>query len=350
MDIAEIQKALRSLGLRGVRARAKWVESECPFAGKNHEMGIDKHPSFGVRIAPNDLSFFKCQACGVRGPMYGGSNDLLWQLRSIMGLYYPELVGFLQQTNQPSLERLKSRVEASIPWSEPREVAGIQVSPQMASQVEMYADIDASQFIPEDDFKRLEGLPKEALAYLHGTDRNLTDETIDYFGYGYSSVAKRIAVPMRDSKNKLVNISGRGIHDWIKPKWLHSEGFRRDLYLYGEDRLVLSHPSRTCYLVEGMFDVAGLWQRGYLNNLGMLGAYISDFHIEKVVRWFDRAVIVRDGDTAGIKGAEANYKRLQKRMRQGVSVVDTPEGLDPDQLPIDFCRKHLGPAQREGMS
>lgn len=350
MNITEIQEVLRALGLRGIRTRSKWVESECPFAAKQHQGGIDKHPSFGVRIAPGDLSFFKCQACGLRGPMFGGSNDLLWQLRSVMGQWYPELLNILKTTNQPSLDRLQARAQASIPWSPPREVAGITVSAQMASQVEMYDDADATQGIPEEDFVRLQGLPVEALNYLHGKDRNLTDETINFFGFGYSSAAKRIAVPMRDSKGKLVNISGRGIYDWIKPKWLHSEGFRRDLYLYGEDKMVLTHPSRTCYLVEGMFDVAGLWQRGYLNVLGMLGAYISDFHVEKIVRWFDKAVIVRDGDLAGKKGSDATLQRLIRRMRLGATVTDTPDGFDPDQLPIDFCRQQLGPAQRDGMA
>jgi hypothetical protein len=290
--------------------------------------------------------------------MYGGFNDLLWQLRSFSGEDYSQLQGLLRHSNQPSLERIQNRVRRAAYFSGAKEVAGIKVSNKLAVQAEMFADLDEKPGIPEQDLRPLRDLPEEAWSYLTGPERNLDEITIRFFEYGFHPRNRRIVVPMRDCKGKLVNISGRTILRGVQPKWLHAKGFRRDLYLYGEDKIVKDYP--VCYLVEGMFDVAGLWKHGYVNCLATLGAYISDFQVEKLVRWFDEVVIVRDGDDAGkqgvygserttahgVKKISGTLQKLSARLRKGARVVDPPDGVDPDELALPFLIEHLGPPQR----
>ena len=346
MDAAAIRKVLQELRCEKIKEGPKWVSASCPFAKWTHKKGADRTPSFAVSIHDADVSFFRCHACGLKGPMYGGFNDLLWQIRSFGGPRLPHLDALLVHTNQPSPERLMRRVEASsssMYSSGPTELAGIQVPKRVATQVTLFdEDAEIGKPLPAEDAKVLDiELNQKGWDYLQGPGRNLHRRTILHHRLTFVPRAQRIAVPMWDCKDRLVNISGRTIHPNAKPKWLHSKGFRRDLYLYGEDDM--DREVKTCFLVEGMFDRMGLWQRGYPNVMCILGAYISDFQVEKVVRWFDDVVIVRDGDQAGVDGSAQVHAKLRERVRSTCRVVDPPEGLDPDELPVEFLRENLGP-------
>ena len=128
---------------------------------------------------------------------------------------------------------------------------------------------------------------------------------------GWHAIQKRISIPMRDCDGNLVGISGRAWPLHREPKYLHPKGFRRDLFLYGEHRIVKGKPAK---LVEGQFDVENLVNFGYENVLGVLGSYVSKFHIKKLKEWFPSVAIIPDGDKAGRDGARVSAQMIEKRL------------------------------------
>jgi DNA primase len=80
---------------------------------------------------------------------------------------------------------------------------------------------------------------------------------------------------------------------------MHSEGFKRNLVLYGEHRKE-DDVDGNVYLVEGHLDMLMLWQHGYRPVVAMLGSYPGRCQIEKLIAyWGRRITIIPDGDKAG---------------------------------------------------
>lgn len=192
--------------------------------------------------------------------------------------------------------------------------------------------------LPDRDLADMRGLSEEATTYLAG--RGLSSETMAAWELGHRG--SRIAIPIRDYKQRLVGISGRlfGSHG-SGPKYLHSLGFRRDFFLYGESKIV---EGRTGYVVEGFFDVIGLWQSGYTNGVAIMGSYPSKHQIEKFVRFFSDVVVLGDGDKAGREMALKVLEALRPRMP--ARIVEIPQGKDPADLSTDQKIELLGEPDR----
>jgi len=195
-------------------------------------------------------------------------------------------------------------------------------------------------------------LNEEALGYLRGPDRRFNDESIKKWKLGWHPVARRISVPQYDYLGRLVNLGGRFISYWPDcvplsesraPKWMHSLGFDRDLYLFGENWFELADDgSGTVFVTEGPFDVIYLDQCGIPNASAINGSHINKTQIEKLMRWFNHAVVLMDGDEAGIEAAERLRKILSARME--VSVYTIEDGRDPNQLcddEVDFLKSRF---------
>jgi 5S rRNA maturation endonuclease (ribonuclease M5) len=137
---------------------------------------------------------------------------------------------------------------------------------------------------------------------------------------------RRIAIPSRDERGRLVGISGRTVDPKGRPKYLHSTGFKRDFYLFGEWKLLPG----TGILVEGQLDVIGLWQDGFINGVAAFGSSLTSLQIDKIVRFFSDVVILTDGDQPGREAAQKWEKQLASHMP--VRVPEMPKDKDPDDL------------------
>lgn len=198
--------------------------------------------------------------------------------------------------------------------------------------------------IPEADYKVFSGrVPMYAL------DRGLTLATCREWELGHDPWRKRLLFPVRDYKGRLVGVSGRKYYDgcprcFRRPKsrkmrvcvacgyplfekYLHTDGFRKEMVLYGEHKIV---PGDTCIIVEGPLDVLRVWQYGFDNVLGVFGSEASVKQMRKLVRRFRRVVAYVDADGAG--------KRMGEKLVQGIfeHVDDCPvvggysdDGEDP---------------------
>jgi DNA primase len=326
MNAKDICELLNKLGCQKIKVdnSGKWVRSSCPFSRYRHSKGIDSHPSFGISIHPDGESKYHCFTCNEDGNLI----NFFWRLERLSsGAFkrqnFSELEGWVRQRNVPSFKSLNFRLsKIDHGWTKPKEVAGVEVSEFVARRL-----IEPEpEPLPESDLDLLQPIPDEVRFYLN-TVRRLTDETILAWELKWHPKARRIGIPIRDFKGRLVGISGRAFDLNQVPKFLHSLGFRRDFYLFGEFRC---RTGEIGYLTEGFFDVIYLRQQGY-NAFAVMGSSISSIQVEKCLKFMTKAVIVPDGDKAGLQGADKIKSALTIRGLP-VRVVEMPDGKDPDNL------------------
>jgi hypothetical protein len=340
MKADEAMQLLQVLGCSNIRPNMgnTWVGSTCPLAKWAHKGGIDKHPSFGISVHSDDKgegeSKFKCYTCNASGSLVG-DNGLLQQIARRSKRPLPRMPGvgggdlylwtaIRNEVSAAQIEQKRQALTNVSGWKHPpgtalADVTGLDLTATAAAQLE-----EAPPPLSEAELARFTEPSPEVMKYLR-EERRLTHATIKRWELRWHEGARRIAIPIRDAKGNLVGISGRAF-DGQRPKFLHSKGFRRDFYLYGERFNERDVPG---YLTEGFFDVMFLQQEG-INAFAIMGAYLSRVQVEKCTSMFTRVVIVPDGDEPGEEAAERIHARLGARM----SVVTSPmaTGKDPDDL------------------
>jgi DNA primase len=162
-------------------------------------------------------------------------------------------------------------------------------------------------------------------AYLK--ERELTSETISYFGLGYCArglMQGRIAIPLHDDRGQLVGYAGRLVDDSLidsdHPKYLfpsarQREGkryeFRKSLLLYNDFQV--AGRQSDLIVVEGFASVWWLWQQGYANTVALMGSDCSEEQSKLVLAKVEidgRIWLMPDGDDAGRHCAESMLSRL----------------------------------------
>ena len=88
-------------------------------------------------------------------------------------------------------------------------------------------------------------------------------------------------------------------------------------------------------LVEGLFDLAVLWQAGFINTSCAFGVHLTEQQFSQLSDRSDRTVLITfDADPAGQNAARALAPRLQ-RAGLKVRIVDLPAGQDPNHHFVD---------------
>ena len=83
-------------------------------------------------------------------------------------------------------------------------------------------------------------------------------------------------------------------------------------------------------VVEGLFDVAVLWQAGFVNTSCAFGVHLTDTQFSQLTDRLDRTVFIAfDSDLAGQNAARALAQRIES-CRVNVRIVDLPAGQDPN--------------------
>lgn len=322
MNLDDVVVLLKRLKCDRVRPDSKsaWVNSTCPLAPWYHTSGVDNNPSFGVSVHTDTHSKFNCHSCGQSGDL----KILIEKIAHHSGKDMSTLGNWVLTRDDTSTSYLRDKLHrVKLPYQDAvlPEIAGIVVSPRVARRI----TVAEPPPLPESDLLSMELPTDEVLAYLTGP-RKLTEKTIEQWELRWSPQARRIAIPIRDVKGRLVGISGRAFDEGQKPKFLHSGGFRRDFYLYGELGCETGVPG---YKTEGFFDVMYLRQKG-LNAFAIMGSYLSAIQIEKCVKFFSRVVDVPDGDDAGAKGVVRAANDFRGKLPY--VAAKAVEGKDPDQL------------------
>ena len=176
--------------------------------------------------------------------------------------------------------------------------------------------------------------------------RGLAAETLDLFDVGECFAKKqpmsgRVVVPVYDEDYNYVGCVGRSTNESMKPKWLHSKGFKKSV-LYGLN-VASEHikVSQTAILVEGQGDVWKMHEAGYNNCVGIFGSSINDDQLLLLEKSGTmNLVVLTDSDEAGEKaynqilkkcGRRFNYFRphISKKDVGDMTVEEIKQELDP---------------------
>ncbi len=152
----------------------------------------------------------------------------------------------------------------------------------------------------------------------------------------------RVIWPILSMSGRVTGFAGRVLDlatKGINAKYVNSPeslvySKRRELFGLFQAKQAISHTDAV-YLVEGYTDVMGLSQVGILNAVATSGTALSDEQVTLLRRFTSNAVLVFDGDDAGVHAALRGVDILL-RAGMNVKVVALPPEADPDS----FSRQH----------
>jgi len=150
--------------------------------------------------------------------------------------------------------------------------------------------------------------------------RGFSSSTLKHFGIAdcndkTSKMYQRSIVPVHSLEAKQIGFIARSTKDYILPKYIYSEGFKKSQHLYNHHRAIKSGLNKSClFIVEGQGDVWRLYEAGVENCVGLFGRDISRHQQSKLIRsGVTTLVILTDNDQAG-RESKVNIKRSLNRM------------------------------------
>ncbi len=178
--------------------------------------------------------------------------------------------------------------------------------------------------------------------------RGLTVPTIKTFGLGHCSrglMRGRIAIPIHDDEGQLVAYAGRSVDatGGGETRYRLPDGFKKSFVLFNLHR-ARERAADGLIVVEGFFDCFRLHQAGYPNVVALMGSQASDAQLDLLTAATDRAVLMFDGDDAGLNCTRDLWKRLRRRIF--LKEVALGAGQQPDMLDADALHRLLGGAPR----
>jgi DNA primase len=157
-------------------------------------------------------------------------------------------------------------------------------------------------------------------------------------GSRYDRFRNRITFPVMESAQRTAGFGARAIAAADQPKYLNSPEtavYRKGSLLFGlpQARAAI-RDSRQALIAEGYLDVMRLHAAGFRNAVATSGTALTYDQARILARLEAEAVLVYDGDDAGVRAAD---RALEPLVRAGlaVRVLLLPPGEDPDT----FIRK-----------
>jgi DNA primase len=154
-------------------------------------------------------------------------------------------------------------------------------------------------------------------------------------GGHYDRFRNRITFPIEIGTGRLAGFSARAVEPEDTPKYLNSPEspiYRKGSLLFG---LPLARSAirekRQVLVCEGNLDVVRLHASGFPNSVCTSGTALTIDQARALARFEAEAVLVYDGDDAGIRAAD---RALEPMLVAGlpVRVLLLPEGEDPDSF------------------
>ena len=154
-------------------------------------------------------------------------------------------------------------------------------------------------------------------------------------GSHYDRFRNRILFPVMAAAGKVAGFGARAIAPEDQPKYLNSPEtavYRKGSVLFGLPQARASIRERKEALIaEGYLDVLRLHASGFANTVSTSGTALTYDQARALARLEAEAVLVYDGDDAGVRAAD---RALEPLLAAGLSVrvLLIPGGEDPDSL------------------
>lgn len=304
----------------------------CPFHN-------DTRPSFYVS-QPKQI--YKCFACGKAGNVFTFVQDY-------------EKLSFIE-----AVKKLAQRVGIQVPERERASVAS--TKRQQLIQVYKSAAEFFSQMLFEHGENALEYLKKRSfdpqtakdlsLGYALPSQKALLNHLMKE-GYGVSLLKEsglfgeysgalqdlyrdRLIFPIHNNTGDVIAFGGRIMEPRDNVgKYINSPGtelYTKGKELYGLYKTKYNISKMDYSLVcEGYFDFLRLYESGFSNAVASLGTALTEDQVYLLNRFSKNAVMLYDGDAAGIKAAiRGGLACISKGMQVKIAIF--PPGEDPDSF------------------
>lgn len=156
--------------------------------------------------------------------------------------------------------------------------------------------------------------------------------TIDEVRGGHDKFWNRAMFPIMDVHNRVIGFGGRVMGDG-EPKYLNSPEtkiFDKSRNLYGLN-IARSTRKNQLLLCEGYMDVIALHQAGFDNAVASLGTALTSGHASLLKRYTNEVYLTYDSDGAGVKAALRAIPIL-KDVGITTKVINMRPYKDPDEF------------------
>lgn len=147
--------------------------------------------------------------------------------------------------------------------------------------------------------------------YMFG--RGFNEETLKYFGIGYSARQDMIVVPMHDPNGMPIGLIGRVPSDSNK-RFKNSDNLPKSKTFWNLHR---ARRYETVIIVEASYDAMKVHQAGYPNVVALLGGSLSQEQEILLKRHFSKVIIFTDNDKPQYHVTCAKCRRAGFDMCQG---------------------------------
>jgi hypothetical protein len=304
MDASRIKQFCHALHIDCSTPDARgWVQARCPYAGWKHQGGVDKHPSFAIKVVPGGESHVNCFSCKSSGKL----GEVVFDLKHHG--YEADYATALQLIAQ-----------------EEEDIA--------------FPDFD-EETLPEEaiypfDEKWLATFPiasKSPTARTYLQSRNMSLTVCDDWDVRWDGIRRRVCWPIRNEYGMLTGFHGRAVDDDVELRYLaygNADKKRNPHVLLGEHRITDARP---VVLVEGPPDAVAV-SAVYRNVLSLNGTALSHIRLARMEKYFE-FIPLFDADKAG-EIARKNLKKWAGKTRI-VYPAHLPDERDPaDLLPYEI--------------
>jgi len=308
----ETEKLKRQIPLLDYLRRHNW--SLYPVGSQQEFVGLcplhaETRPSFYVSAAKN---LFFCHGCGRGG-------DLIRFAQLYFDLSFPQAVARLRQELAPVLASETELLQQAVAFYQtqlPRHGEALQYLHQRGLHDASLIQRLGIGYAPGGNLRRhliALGYPFELLREVGLVDPQ-----------GRDTFCRRVVFPCRE-RGHLRNLYGRSLASAPAHRFLARP--KGDLYAWETVSTFAS-----VILVEGLFDLAVLWQAGFLNTTCVLGAHLTPTQFGQLCDRRNRQVfLVFDAD-ANQAGPQAARRLAQRLAAAGliVRIAELPDGHDPN--------------------
>jgi len=329
-DIAEVISHYIEIKQTGTRFNAC-----CPFHN-------EKTPSF--TITPN-RGMFKCFGCGAGG-------DAVTFIEKMSGLEFIDAVK--EGAKKMNLQLDKQQYD-NFNTEEYKHLEALRIVSGKAAEffqksitknlvVQKYVK-DRNFDISESDNFNIGYAPNGNELLKWAKSENLNIELLievglvrvnEKDGHQYDFFRNRLIFPICNKTGKVIGFTGRSLDPKEKQyKYLNSPDspiFTKgaELFALNIARADIKRNDRA-YLVEGNPDVKRLHQIGVTNTIAPCGTALTVEQAKMLKAYTNKVTLIYDGDNAGRSAITKNAEILIKQQFH-VSVIELPEGEDPDTL------------------
>ena len=266
----------------------------------------ETHPSFYVNAVKN---VFYCHGCGRGG-------DLIRFVQLSRHLSFPETLAYLEQLCAPIAPSPQDALRDAIAF----------FRQQLTQHPEAVEYLHRRGVHDRRLIQQLSiGYAPGGMLYRHLTQQGhppalLTD--LGLIQYGKDTFYRRIVFPCFQECH-IINLYGRSLSDSAPHRFLP----RPKGGLFAWSTFAHQHD---VILVEGLFDLAVLWQAGFINTTCAFGVHLTSTQLAQLSDCPDRTLFIAfDSDPAGRDAAYALAQTLRNTALT-VRIVDLPVGLDPN--------------------